>query len=164
MQKDIHTPQKKPLAWRAYEHTPPQEKTSDWFWALGFVVAGSALAAIILGNTLFGIVLILGGIIIGLSANQQPKKVTYRVTPRGIAVDKTLYPYKNLEAFWIDETSHPKRDMLIIDAQHPFMPHLIINLPKTVDKDALQDYLLDYLPEVELYEPISHRIAALFGF
>jgi len=152
------------LEWKSFEHNHKDEKSQDWFWALGLIATAVAIAAILLGNTLFGILIILAGIVLGLSVNQKPKEITYSITTRGVVVDGLLYPYKNLEAFWIDETSHPKRDMLIIDAQKPLMPHLIINLPSSVDKDALQDMLLDYLPEEELYEPASHRIAELFGF
>ncbi len=152
------------ITWTALEHTHRPKKTRDWFWALGLIVMTVSISAILLGNTLFGILVLLAGLVLGLSANQEPKEISYAVTPRGIMVGKTLYPYKNLKAFWIDETSHPKRNMLIVDAQKPLIPHLIINLPDSVDRDVLQDYLLDYLPEEELYEPISHRIAEIFGF
>jgi len=167
MTEDTTTSVKAPLPtleWKSFEHNHKDEKSQDWFWALGFVVVAVAVAAILLGNILFGILIILAGIVLGLSVNQKPKEITYSITTRGVVVDGFLYPYKNLEAFWIDETSHPKRDMLIIDAQKPLIPHLIIHLPKSVDKDALQDMLLDYLPEEELYEPASHRIAEMFGF
>jgi len=152
------------LEWRSFEHSHKETKSQDWFWTLGTVALAIAVAAILLGNALFGVLILLAALVLGLSVNQKPAKISYAITTRGLVIDDTLHPYKNLEAFWIDETSHPKRNMLIIDAQKPLMPHIIINLPDSVDRDALQDYLLDYLPEEELYEPASHRIAELFGF
>ncbi len=164
MTEDTTTTTPKTLEWSSYEHSHKDTKSQDWFWALGLVVVAIVVAAVLLGNVLFGVLILLSGVVLGLSANQSPRKITYAITPRGIIIDDTLYPYKNLESFWIDETSHPKRNMLIIDTQKPLIPHIIINLPDSIDRDTLQDYLLDYLPEEELYEPISQRIAELFGF
>ena len=164
MTEDTTAPTLKTLEWRSYEHSHKDTKSQDWFWALGLVAIAIAIAAILLGNILFGVLILLAGVVLGLSVNQSPREISYAITTRGIVIDGTLYPYKSLDAFWIDETSHPKRNMLIIDAQKPLLPHIIINLPDSVDRDTLQDYLLDYLPEEELYEPASHRIAELFGF
>ncbi len=152
------------LQWRSYEHKHKDDKSPDWFWALGFVAVAIAVAAILFGNSLFGILVILAAVVLGLSVNQKPEENSYAITTRGIVINDVLHPYKGLEAFWIDETSHPDKNILIIDAHKLLMPHIIINLPDSIDRDALQDYLLDYLPEEELYEPASQRIAEMFGF
>ena len=151
------------ITWKAPEHRHSGDKSQDWFWALGFVAISIAIASILLGNVLFGLLILLASVTLGLSANQKPHIQTYTITTRGIAINKILYPYKNLETFWIDETA-PHRTTLIIDAQRSLMPHLIIDLPETVNVDEVQDYLLDYLPEEELFEPASHRIAHILGF
>jgi hypothetical protein len=151
------------LSWKSYEHTHKEDKSQDWFWALGFVALSVAVAAILLHNTLFGLLILLAALVLGLSANKEPQENAYSITTRGITINDKLYPYKTLEAFWIDET-RPNRTLLIIDAQKPFMPHLIIDVSDEIDVDELQDYLLDYLPEEELFESPAHRIAEMFGF
>jgi hypothetical protein len=164
MSDSVETQASDKLEWGAYEHDHKDNKTQDWFWALGFVAVAIALAAILLGNVLFAILILLAAAVLAMSVNQEREERAYAITTRGIIIDDELHPYKNLESFWIDESSHPDRDMLIIDAQKPLVPHIIIRLPNSVDKNALQDYLLDYLPEEELHEPVSQRLAELFGF
>jgi hypothetical protein len=150
------------FSWSAYEHVQGTEKGQDWFWSLGFIAVASAVAAILLGNTLFAILILAGAVALGLTANQKVNKKKYSISVRGITINNILYSYKVLESFWIDE-SHPHRDMLIVDARQLFTPHVIIHLPDDFDKDALQDFLLDYLPEKRLQEPVAHRLAELFG-
>ncbi len=152
------------ISWQALEHSHKKDKVSnDWYWALGTVAVAIAIASILLGNTLFALLIIMASVALGLSADQQAVEHTYTINTRGVTIDKRLYPYKNLEAFWIDDT-RPDEAVLILDIQKPLVPHLIIRIPDSVDINDLQDYLLDYLPEEEMYESPAHRIAEMFGF
>ncbi len=154
---------KRTIEWSSYEDIHKPTKGQDWFWSLGVISVFSAIASIILGNVLFGILILLAAGVIAMSANQEPRKNNYSVGIRGVTINGQLHPYTKLEAFWIDET-HPKKDLLLLDTRKPLVPHIAILLPESLDKDALQDLLLDYLPEVELYESPASRIAELFGF
>lgn len=151
------------LTWKAYEHKHKGDKSTDWYWTLGLVVLSIAIASILLGNSLFALLIIVAASALGLSANQKSIENSYTINTRGISINERLYPYKNLEAFWIDET-RPGDNVLIIDAQQSLVPHLIINIPSSIDPNTVQDYLLDYLPEDELYESPAQRIGELFGF
>ena len=152
------------LQWTASEHTHKSgTRSRDWYWALGLLTVSIAIAAILLGNSLFALLIVVAAVALGLSADQQPTEHTYTINTRGVSVDKILYPYKSLEAFWIDET-RPKENVLILDIQKPLTPHLIIRIPDSIDINDLQDYLLDYLPEDEMYESPAQRLAELFGF
>ncbi len=153
------------IAWQSAEHKHKEVKTQDWFWALGFIAISAAVTSILLSNVLLAMIILLAAITLGLYANKAPQELSCSLSTRGITINEVLHPYKNLEAFWIDET-HPDKDhnSLILDARKPLVPHLIIPLPPDLDRDVLQDYLLDYLPEKELFEPPAQRIAELFGF
>ncbi len=151
------------LEWNSHEHSHRDPKRQDWFWALGLISISISISSILLGNVLFGVLIILAAVVIGMSANQETKENKYTVTIRGITINDKLYSYKTIESFYIDE-SHPNRNILILDVQKPLVPHMVINLPESVDRDALQDFLLDYLPESELHESPAHRIAEMFGF
>lgn len=152
------------LTWSSSSHNHKEDKSPDWFWALGLVAVSIAIAAVLLGNSLFSILILLAAIVLGLSVNVQPRDNTYIINTRGVTINDVLHPYKNIESFWIDDVSRPEHCILLLDEQKPLLPHIVINIPNNIDKDALQDYLLDYLPETELYEPTSQRIAELFGF
>lgn len=120
------------------------------------------MTAILLHDTLFALLIIIGSVTLGMSANRPEREYTYTISPRGISVGDTLYPYKNLSGFWINEHD-PKGAVLLVDAQQPLMPHLVIPLPPEVDKETIQDYLLDYLPEEELYESPAHKLFEMLG-
>jgi len=151
------------LEWSALSHEHKDDKGQDWYWALGLIVVSVAIASILLGNVLFALLVIMAAVALGLSVNQKPGLNDYTINTRGISINGLLYPYKNLEAFWIDET-RPGDNVLILDTQKTLMPHLIIKIPDSVSTNDVQDYLLDYLPEEELYEPAAQRIAEVFGF
>ncbi len=139
-------------------------KTPDWFWSLGIIAFAIFIGSVITGNVLFGILILLAAITIGLYANKTPEEVKYEITVRGVKINGKLYPYKDLKSFWIYEAPYEEKAVLLIDSQMPIVPHLIIPLPDSVDADELQDFLLDYLPEEELREPTSHKLARLLGF
>jgi hypothetical protein len=151
------------IKWSSYARKSQTEKTPDWFWALGFVAISITIASVLLGNTLFGLLVLLAAFTLASSVNHTQEQDDYIINTRGVSISGTLYPYKSIEAFWIDDTRED-RTLLIFDIQKPLNPHLIITLSDSVDIDTLQDYLLDYLPEEELYEPVAHRIAGILGF
>lgn len=140
-------------------------KSEDWYWALGILAVTGAIAAILMHNTLFALLIIIGSITLGLSAREihGSHEERYAVSVRGVTVGNRLYSYQQLVGFWIDERD-PEHPVLLLDAQEILSPHLVIPLADEVDRDALQDLLLDYLPETELYVPPTHRIAEILGF
>ena len=149
------------IVWTAHEHTQ-NEKTTDWFWALGIVAISSAIVAILFKNVLFGVLILVAASTMALLASRESRERTFALTPRGIMVDEQLFPYKMLVSFWIQdrETDHP---VLIIDAQRVMVPHIISTL-ENADAEQIQTYLEEYLPEIETIEPIGQRILEKFGF
>jgi hypothetical protein len=55
------------LSWSAPEYEE-KERSRDWFWALGIIVATSSIAAIIFNDYFFAVLLILSGILLGFFA------------------------------------------------------------------------------------------------
>ncbi len=149
------------IVWKAYEHEH-EDKTSDWFWALGIVAISSAVVAVLFKNLLFALLILVGSFTMALLASRPEKERTFALTPRGILIDETLFPFQMLVAFWIKdrETDHPT---LIVDAQKFMVPHIIVSLENT-DAEQVQTYLEEYLPEEELTEPLGQRILEKFGF
>jgi len=78
-------------------------------------------------------------------------------------VGETLYPYSTLESFWvIDEEIN---DRILIRSQKVFMPFLILPYESTeINPDDIRDYLLDYIDEEELEEPLSQILMERLGF
>ena len=147
------------ITWRApeYDH---RNKSTDWFWGVGIIGVVSAVVAIVLGNLLFGIFIIIGTFALVLQALRVPKTVEFSVTERGIQIDKTLYPYGTLESFWITDDEPQK---LLVKSGKVFMP--IVTIPISgVDSEMLREYILDFLDEEEQTEPLSQHLMEYIGF
>lgn len=149
------------IVWKAHEHSHT-DKSSDWFWALGIVAFSSALVAAIFQNFLFALLILVGAFTMALLSAKPPRELTFALTPRGILIDGSLYPYQMLVSFWIQDrdTDHAQ---LLVDARRFMTPHLIASLSDT-DVETVHAYLSEYLPEEELTEPFAQRILERFGF
>lgn len=149
------------IYWEAPEHYHT-EKGGDWFWILGIIALAGSIASIILGNVLFGVVILLAATTMFIAAHQEPRVIGFEVSLRGIKIDKTIYPYATLDSYYLDEENHIN-PQLIVKSKKLFMPLIIIPIPDE-HIDLIEDLVSDRLPEEFLEEPLSHRILEAFGF
>ena len=88
--------------------------------------------------------------------------VHFSINDKGVSVQKTLYPYSNLESFWIEEINNGK-SRLILKSKKKLAP--FISLPiKNVPEESIREHLLYYLPEEEHQEPLLIKIMEYLGF
>jgi hypothetical protein len=120
------------------------------------------LAAILLGNILFALLMAVAGLALAISATKRPAMIPYAVTIRGIRIGDELYPYSTLETYYIDEEG-PKGPQLLVKAQHKIMPLLVLPLPPEY-VDDIEDILAERLPEEKLEEPLFVKILEILGF
>ena len=117
----------------AYEH---KIRTQDWFWAVGIIAVSIAIAAIIFGNIIFGILILVSAFALSLYINRPPEIIHVVVDERGIQKGHIFYPYENLHSFWIDEeSSHQK---ILIRSEKWFLPLIIVPLGEKVDTEKLE--------------------------
>lgn len=150
-----------PLTWQAYEYHH-RDKSNDWFWALGIITVGGVVAAIFLHNLLFALLILVAGVSLGLFAAREPDLVTFEISRRGIRIDDDLYPYQNLEGFWIEDYSHSTVPKLLLKSKKMFMPMIVIPI-EDVEPEDVYAALLYFLPEEELHEPFAHHLMELVG-
>jgi hypothetical protein len=153
----------KTISWQAHEYFH-QEKSNDWYWGLGIIAVTAAVLAIVFGNTLFALVIVLFAFIAGMQAHREPKLINFELTNRGVIINHILYPYSTLESFWIAEQHLNKPDpKVLIKSKRPMMS--FIHLPvENVDIEEVRDFLLIYLKEEELEEPLLEKVLEYFGF
>lgn len=151
----------KGVTWEALEHIH-DTKGSDWLWALGILVVAIAITSMYLGNMLFGILVLISGAVMAILSVREPKVVPYAVTQRGIRVEDKLYPYSTLECFYIDEEDSDE-PILLVKSEKLFMPLLVMPLPEEY-LDDIDNILSARLPEIELEEPLIHKIFEFLGF
>lgn len=78
-------------------------KDSSWYWTIGIVAGGVAVAAFIIGNFLLGVLAILGAFVIMLAGSQPEKERRYAITEKGVHLDNVVVPFQNIKRFSIQE-------------------------------------------------------------
>lgn len=149
--------QKKSLSWSATEET--SQKTPDWFWTIVLISTVVAVAALLVHNWLFAILVLLGGFSLILGGMKKPKAGHYAITQEGVVVNRQLFTYNNLTSFWIEEEEGPH--MLILEVKNSLIRRLWIPLGE-MDSRVLRTALAAHIPqeryEKSLTEIMSDRI------
>lgn len=148
------------IEWDAQEHEH-KERSSDWFWAVGIVAISVAATSIILGNTIFGILVLVSTFALALFINRPPENVHVIVDERGITRDKIHYPYSTLESYWLD-TDHP-HPKILLQSTKPFLPIIVVPIGDA-DAEKLDETLKEFLPERYHSLPFIERVLELLGF
>ena len=147
--------------WEAPEHHH-EEKSGDWYWALGIIAIAAAAVAVIFSDVLFAVVILLAASTMIVVAHRKPKMMDFAVMTRGIRVGNELYPYSTLESYYIDE-ENLSGPQLLVKSQKLFMPLLILPIPEE-HVDDIEDLISARLPEEHLEEPLAHKLMEFFGF
>jgi hypothetical protein len=150
------------ITWSEYEFQE-QEKSVDWFWALGIIALSAIVIAIIYKNYLFAIFVALSALTMGMLANQKPKLVTYTLSRDGLRINETLYPLDSLKGYAIREIKKGKEKILILESSKQFAPILTIPIEDHLITD-IQKIFTPKVPEKDLHEPTAHQIMDAIGF
>lgn len=153
----------KKITWQAYDHIK-EERSSDWYWIVGIVSVSIAILAIFFNNILFALIVILGAFVSIILSHTKPKILNYEINRRGVKIGDILYTYGNLETFYVIDEDGYDRDRILLKSKKMFMPLIVIPIGENADPDSIRDFLIEYLDEEEMYEPMSDRIANWLGF
>jgi len=152
----------KTIEWSAHEHEH-KPKSPDWFWALGIIAVSGALSAIIFGNPLFALLLIVGAFVLAIHAAKPPEEITFQISDRGVRIGSALYPYRTLESFFVEHDEDGRKPKLLLKSRKMFVPYLIIPL-EGVSPAEVEERLSEILEEEEMAEPLSQKVLEFFGF
>lgn len=148
------------IEWDAHEYEH-KERSSDWFWTVGILTVASAIVAIILGNVIFAILILIGAFSLALFINRPPEIVHVVVDEKGITRGNVRYPYSSLQSFWLDEIHpHPK---ILLRSVKPFLPIIVVPLGET-DAVKLNEILSKYLKEEYHSLPFVEKVLEYLGF
>ena len=149
------------ISWRALEYKR-KEKTADWYWAVILIALAIVVISFILHDALFAILIIISTAILLSFSLVAPKTVKISMDQKGIIVEKEMYPFATLESFWV-ESVNEENQKIILKSKKVIMPLIIIPLEEYHHLDV-REFLLKYLPEVEMHEPLSQLIMEKLGF
>ncbi len=149
------------ISWEAFEYKQKQ-RTTDWYWAVIVITLAIFIISIVLHDALFGILILIGAAILVLFSIREPRLFRVTMDKRGITAHSDVYPFATLEEFWVDisEEDSPK---ILLKSKKTFSPLIVIPI-SDYDHLDIRDFLLQYLPENEIHEPLSQKIMERLGF
>jgi len=143
--------------WHAKEYAS-EEKSADWYWAVGIAAAAIFIACILFNNILLGLVVIAATVTTCLQAAKRPRLHRFAITEQGILIDSNLFAFDHMLHFsvleYIDETIPPA---LSIKTKYLLAPHLLIPIVG-YDPIDVYDYVAGHLPEGKHDESAIDRI------
>lgn len=149
------------ISWQTLEYKK-KEKTADWYWAVIILTLSIVTIAFFLHDTLFALLIIVAVFSLLLFSFKDPKVISINIDQRGVIVEKEMYPFATLDAFWIDIMDE-KEPKMILRSKKKILPLIIFPIEGEHHLNV-RDFLLKYLPEVEMHEPVSHKIMEKLGF
>lgn len=102
--------EEKTLSWQASD-SGATKKTSAWYWSVGILGGGVAVASFIAGNVLFGLFAVLGSFAIMLAGSRPATKRIYEISDKGFRIGPDIIPFKNISRFAIRE-EEPRKVVL----------------------------------------------------
>ena len=144
----------------AYEH---REKTTDWYWALGILsVVGSGIA-FLNRNFLFGFLILFGGFLVGMFASRKPDDLSVEISTHGVMINNQMMYFKDIAGFWMHRNMFGVRK-LIFKTNRNFTPIISVPLPDDLRARDLQEFLIEFIPEIELQESFTDLLLERIGF
>ncbi|MBU1730396.1 hypothetical protein KJ557_02480 [Patescibacteria group bacterium] len=150
----------KNISWEAPEYLY-REKSSDWFWSVGIIAFAGVVSAYMFGNVLLAILILLCGFTLALFGAKKPRVISFSISRKGVRVESILYPFQNLESFWILEKEH--ENILLLKSHKMLTQQIVVPLGDT-DPDQVQMFLEDFIPGEEENESLAERIMDRLGF
>ncbi len=138
------------------------EKSSDWYWTVGIIAGALVVTAVIFGDILFGVVLAVGTFTLCLFASRKPSIVSVEVSDKGVAIEKTLFPFATLESFSVDDAHH-HGPRLVLKSKKPVVPLIAVPI-QGVDLQELHDYLETQLKPETFEQNLMHTLFERMGF
>lgn len=140
-----------------------RDKNKSWYWAVALLGLVLIALAIILHNYLFAFFVVLAVFLTIVLAKKQPLNLAVEISEQGIRIEKTLYPYPKLYAFWIKYNQKQEPILLLLSEQR-VTPLISVIIDPSIDLMQLRDFLNTYIEEQEMTEPVTNRVMERIGF
>lgn len=138
-----------------------EEKGSDWYWGLGIIAVAAAVASVLFGNIILGLLIIAAAGTLALSMAKKPRVHRFSISDEGVAIDENLYTYDDIVSYSVLEYLDPAMPPALSLRTHKLLaPHLLIPI---ADHDPLEiyEFFADHVEEGKHDESIVDRIIEL---
>lgn len=138
-----------------------EEKSADWYWALGIIAVAAAVASVLFGNVILALLIIAAAGTLALSTLKRPRLHRFRITDEGVMIDENLYGYESILSFSVLEYIDPNLPpTLSLRTRKPLAPHLLIPISGP-DPVEIYEFLADHVEEGRHDESVVDRIIDL---
>ncbi len=147
------------IQWKGQEPDITRKEQS-WYWTVGIISGGVAIASVIVGNYLLALIAVLAGFTVMVAGSRRPQRFTYKLTSRGFMVGADLIPYESIRRFAIDDDASPKQ----LTLETNMLIGTITASLETVDHRAIRTELLNNnIEEVESLDTFFEKMARWMG-
>jgi len=148
------------IRWHAPEYIHRQ-KSRDWFWAVGIIGFSLTATALIFGNIVPALLVVIAAVTLFLTANREPSIIAMEANDEGIVIGRQFYPYDALESFWVAE-GDGGGPRLLLNTKRGMIGIITVPLSE-VEPATLRLFLKNFLPMEQVSEPLSQKILEFFG-
>ena len=149
------------LRW-SFNEFKPLERSKRWWVISGIVALVLVTYAVMTGNFLFALIILMVSVLIVNQSRTKPKRLDCQITTTGVAVGKKYWRWSEIENFWI--AYHPPEvTNLYLLPKGLLEPRLTVPLERTNPlkvRELLVKYLSEDLSRED--EPTSEALSRLF--
>ena len=91
---------KKELEWKVPEY-PQYDRGRPWFIGAGIFGIGFLIYAVITGNFLFSVIIVLGVAISLISSWKKPEIINFKMFDKGVILGEAFHPWESFQSYWI---------------------------------------------------------------
>ncbi len=140
-----------------------KEKSKQWYWYVGIITVLFIVLAIVFKNYLFGFLILIGGFLMFALATKEPMILPVEVSQHGVRVHEDMYAYTTISAFWVGENKN-NEPILLLASSRKIAPIISLIIEPHINIMQLREYLLEFIEEVEMKEPLADKIIDRIGF
>lgn len=138
-----------------------EEKSADWYWALGIIAVAGAVASALFGNVILALLIIVAAGTLALSSMKRPQMHRFRITDEGVTIDENLYEYESIVSFSVLEYIDPNAPPALSLRTHKLLaPHLLIPIVGP-DPVEVYEFFAEHVEEGRHDESLVDRIIDL---
>ncbi|MES2668446.1 MAG: hypothetical protein V4644_02030 [Patescibacteria group bacterium] len=137
------------------------EKSSDWYWALGIIAIAGAIASVLFGNVILALLILAMAGCLALTTLKRPRMHRFRITDEGVMIDENLYEYESIVSFSVLEYIDPSLPPALSLRTHKLLaPHLLIPI---IGPDPLEvyEFFFDHVEEGKHEDSLIDRVIEL---
>lgn len=113
----------------AFSEFPRYRRGRRWYTVAGVLAGLALLWALLTGNVLFAVIIIITAIVYVMTGQRTPRRITAALTEDGLEIDRQFYPWHEFETFWL-VYQPPQVKRLFLRFKAPLRPSLHLELER----------------------------------